>query len=69
MVIVLLLCSAFSSCISVFCTFEMLLQLSPFIHMIILALYPDPLLSQVLVATTYPLEVVQAFQWVQKNPG
>jgi hypothetical protein len=34
-----------------------------------IALYPDPLLSQVLVATTYPLEVVQAFQWVQKNPG
>jgi hypothetical protein len=33
------------------------------------ALYPDPLLSQVLVAATYPLEVVQAFQWIQKNPG
>ncbi len=33
------------------------------------ALYPDPLLSQVLVASTYPLEVVQAFQWLQKNPG
>src|ERR1700761_765913 len=33
------------------------------------ALYPDPLLSQVLVASTYPLEVVQAFQWMQKNPG
>src|SRR5271169_5016807 len=34
-----------------------------------IALYPDPLLSQVLVATTYPLEVVQAFQWLQRNPG
>ena len=34
-----------------------------------IALYPDPLLSQVLVAATYPLEVVQAFQWIQKNPG
>ncbi len=34
-----------------------------------IALYPDPLLSQVMVAATYPLEVVQAFQWVQKNPG
>ncbi|HUA62252.1 MAG TPA: DUF3300 domain-containing protein [Verrucomicrobiae bacterium] len=34
-----------------------------------IALYPDPLLSQVLVASTYPLEVVQAFQWLQKNPG
>lgn len=34
-----------------------------------IALYPDPLLSQVLVAATYPLEVVQAFQWLQKNTG
>jgi hypothetical protein len=34
-----------------------------------IALYPDPLLSQVLVAATYPLEVVQAFQWLQRNPG
>jgi hypothetical protein len=34
-----------------------------------IALYPDPLLSQVLVASTYPLEVVQAYQWVQANPG
>jgi hypothetical protein len=34
-----------------------------------IALYPDPLLSQLLVAATYPLEVVQAYQWVQKNPG
>ena len=34
-----------------------------------IALYPDPLLSQVLVASTYPLEVVQASQWLQKNPG
>jgi hypothetical protein len=34
-----------------------------------IALYPDPLLSEVLVAATYPLEVVQAFQWVQRNPG
>jgi hypothetical protein len=32
-----------------------------------IALYPDPLLSQVLVATTYPLEVVEAQQWLQKN--
>lgn len=31
------------------------------------ALYPDPLLSQVLVASTYPLEVVQAAQWLR--PG
>jgi len=34
-----------------------------------IALYPDPLLSQVLVAATYPLEVVQAYQWAQKNTG
>jgi hypothetical protein len=34
-----------------------------------IALYPDPLLSQVLVAATYPLEVVQAYQWLQKTPG
>ncbi len=32
-----------------------------------IALYPDPMLSQVLVATTYPLEVVEAQQWLQKN--
>ncbi len=34
-----------------------------------LALYPDPLLSQVLVAATYPLEVVEANQWLQQNRG
>jgi hypothetical protein len=28
------------------------------------ALYPDPLLSQVLVASTYPLELVQLQQWI-----
>jgi hypothetical protein len=32
-----------------------------------IALYPDALLSQVLMASTYPLEVVQADRWVQKN--
>ena len=32
-----------------------------------IALYPDPLLSQLLVATTYPLEVVQAQQWLEQN--
>src|SRR4051812_30393777 len=32
-----------------------------------IALYPDALLSQVLVAATYPLEVVEAGQWVQRN--
>ena len=34
-----------------------------------IALYPDPLLSQVLVASTYPLEIVQLQQWLAKNPG
>ena len=34
-----------------------------------IALYPDPLVSQILVASTYPLELVQASQWLQRNPG
>ena len=34
-----------------------------------IALYPDPLISQILVATTYPLELVEANQWLQRNPG
>lgn len=33
-----------------------------------IALYPDPLLSQVLVASTYPLEIVQLQQFLQNNP-
>jgi len=32
-----------------------------------IALYPDPLLSQTLVASTYPLEIVQLQQWLEKN--
>jgi len=32
-----------------------------------IALYPDALLSQILVASTYPLEVVQAARWRQDN--
>ena len=31
------------------------------------ALYSDPLLANVLIASTYPLEVVQAERWYQKN--
>jgi len=34
-----------------------------------IVLYPDALLSQVLVAATYPLEVVEAGQWLQRNPN
>jgi uncharacterized membrane protein YgcG len=33
-----------------------------------IALYPDALLAQVLMAATYPLEIVQASRWVKKNP-
>jgi hypothetical protein len=33
-----------------------------------IALYPDELLSQVLMASTYPLEVVEADRWAKKNP-
>ena len=32
-----------------------------------IALYPDALLSLVLMASTYPLEVVQADRWVGAN--
>ena len=32
-----------------------------------IALYPDPLLAQVLMASTYPLEVVQASRWAKQN--
>jgi len=31
------------------------------------ALYPDPLLAQVLAASTYPLEIIQLQQWLGKN--
>ena len=34
-----------------------------------IALYPDELLVQVLMAATYPLEVVKAYRWVQANPN
>jgi hypothetical protein len=34
-----------------------------------IALYPDPMLSQTLVASTYPLEIIQLQQWLEKNKG
>src|SRR5437870_6071531 len=34
-----------------------------------IALYPDPLLAQTLAASTYPLELLQLHQWLQRNPG
>jgi hypothetical protein len=33
-----------------------------------IALYPDPLLTQILAAATYPLEVVEASRWIQASP-
>ena len=34
-----------------------------------IALYPDALLAQALMASTYPLDVVSAERWVKANPG
>lgn len=34
-----------------------------------IALYPDALLAQVLMASTYPIEVVEAERWVRVNTG
>jgi Protein of unknown function (DUF3300) len=34
-----------------------------------IALYPDPMLAQVLAASTYPLEIIQLQQWLEKNPS
>jgi len=33
-----------------------------------IALYPDNLLAQILMASTYPLEVIEASRWVKANP-
>jgi len=33
-----------------------------------IALYPDSLVAQILMAATYPLEVVEAARWVKANP-
>ncbi len=34
-----------------------------------IALYPDTVLSQILMASTYPLEVVEADRWLKQNKG
>jgi Protein of unknown function (DUF3300) len=34
-----------------------------------IALYPDTVLSHLLIASTYPLEVVEADRWVRKHPN
>jgi Protein of unknown function (DUF3300) len=33
------------------------------------ALYPDPLVAEVLAASTYPMEIAEAEQWVRDHPG
>jgi hypothetical protein len=33
------------------------------------ALYPDAVLSNILIAATYPLEIVEADRWLRNNPG
>ena len=33
-----------------------------------IALYPDPMLAQVLAASTYPLEIIQLKQWLERHP-
>jgi hypothetical protein len=34
-----------------------------------IALYPDEVLAQILIASTYPLEIVQADRWAKQNSG
>ncbi len=34
-----------------------------------IALYPDPLLAQILAGSTYPLEIIELEQWLKRNPN
>jgi len=34
-----------------------------------IALYPDGLVAQILIASTYPLDVVQAARWASEHPN
>ena len=34
-----------------------------------IALYPDSLIAQILMASTYPLQIVEAARWVKANPN
>ncbi len=34
-----------------------------------IALYPDSLIAQIFMASTYPLEIVEAARWVKENPN
>jgi Protein of unknown function (DUF3300) len=33
-----------------------------------IALYPDPLVAQILAAATHPKEIVEADRWLQQHP-
>ncbi len=48
---------------AVFTSEELTQMLAP------IALYPDSLIAQILMAATYPLEVVEAERWVRENDG
>ena len=34
-----------------------------------IALYPDSLLTHILISSTYPIEVIEAYRWLEKNDG
>ena len=34
-----------------------------------IALYPDSLVAQILAASTYPTQIVEAARWVKQNPN
>lgn len=34
-----------------------------------IALYPDTVLSHLLIASTYPLEIIKANRWVEEHPN
>lgn len=34
-----------------------------------IALYPDDLLAQILAASTYPVDIVEAARWIKRNPS
>src|ERR1700730_17859195 len=34
-----------------------------------IALYPDPLLGELLAASTYPIEITEAEQWLRDHPN
>jgi hypothetical protein len=34
-----------------------------------IALYPDTLVAQILAASTYPTQIVEAHRWLDQNPN